>query len=305
MASSEIVRENECEVLYTTLTSGFCRRFRQLVDLFIEEYVDERTIRSDKTKLVRSVVKTVYENGYRFLKPDEEGVFAELGIKHVLKKVGHALRDRSPSLDLHLQKRLKTRADLTREGVTFVQYAETITGGFDHDEWRCQRYTTGEATASGRQLWVRPRNSKHPSNPETAMAASSSLKMMASKTVTKRNKNNTQHAAAPLVFPNNNNGMIKKMEEKKKAKHRLQKNVATVAVRKHLPPKRYMKSINDIVIPTLQSASAELPIGGNWNFFPLPGLNNEINLGTTLEGWKLKLEPMGFEGESVSLDVPL
>jgi len=299
MASSEIVRENECEVLYTTLTSGFCRRFRQLVDLFIEEYVDERTIRSDKTKLVRSVVKTVYENGYRFLKPDEEGVFAELGIKHVLKKVGHALRDRSPNLDLHLEKNLKTRADLTREGVAFVQYAEAVTGGVDHDEWRCQRYYTTETTVSGRQLWVRPRNYKRPSNPETDEAASSLLKMLSSKT-TKRKKKN---APAPPFFPNNKKGMIKKTKEKK-AKHRLQKNVATVTI-KHLSPKRYMKSINDIVVPTLQSASAELPIGGNWKFFPLPGLKNEIDLGTTLKGWKLKLEPMGFEGESISLDVPL
>lgn len=64
------------------------RRFRQVIDLFIEEYVDDRTARSEKTKLVRTVVKIVYESGYRFLKPDEEGVFAELGLKYVLKKVG-------------------------------------------------------------------------------------------------------------------------------------------------------------------------------------------------------------------------
>lgn len=71
------------------LTFSIHRRFRQLVDLFIEEYVDDQTVRSEKTKLVRTVVKIVYENGYRFLKPDEEGVFAELGMKHVLKKVSY------------------------------------------------------------------------------------------------------------------------------------------------------------------------------------------------------------------------
>jgi hypothetical protein len=69
-----------------------CRRFRQLVDLFIEDYCDPRTQRGEKTMLVRNVVETVHDNGYRFLKPDNEGVFAELGMKFVLKKVGQPLR---------------------------------------------------------------------------------------------------------------------------------------------------------------------------------------------------------------------
>lgn len=218
-------------------------------------------------------------------------------------QVGHALRDRSPNLDLHLQKCLKTREDLAREGISFVQYAETVTGGVDHDEWRCQRYYTTETTVSGRQLWVRPRNYKRPSNPETDMAASSLLQMLSSSNTGKKKKN-AQYAPATLVLPNNKNGEIKKTKEKK-AKHRLQKNVATTVTIKHLSPKRYTRSINDIVVPTLQSASAELPIGGNWKFFPLPGLQNEIDLGMTPKGWKLKLEPMGFEGESISLNVPL
>jgi hypothetical protein len=59
-----------------------------LVDLFIEEYTNPITQRGEKTMLVRTVAKTVYDNGYRFLKPDSEGIFAELGIKFVLKKVG-------------------------------------------------------------------------------------------------------------------------------------------------------------------------------------------------------------------------
>lgn len=180
-----------------------------------------------------------------------------------------------------------------------MQYAESVTGGVDHDEWRSERYYTTESTVSGRQLWVRPRNYKRPSNPETELAASSLLKMLSS-TTGKKKKQTAGVASAKK-------GPIKKEQ---KAKHTRIKKFADAAAALPLTPKippqvRYMKSVNDIVVPTLQSSSAELPIGGNWKFFPLPGLKNEIDLGTTLKGWKLKLEPMGFESESISLDVPL
>lgn len=62
------------------------RRFRQLVDLYIQLYV-ESGMRSEKTAIVRKVIDVLYQSGYRFLKPDEEGVFAELEMQYVLKKV--------------------------------------------------------------------------------------------------------------------------------------------------------------------------------------------------------------------------
>jgi hypothetical protein len=203
-------------------------------------------------------------------------------------KVGHALRDRSPNVDLHLQRNLKTRRQLAEEGLDIVQYAESVTGGGDHDHWRVERYYNTKTSVSGRQLWVRPRGHKPESNPEAELAASSLLQMLSSTTKKPPKKKKEKGAVVKKE---------KKVKPQKKHEGALGSNKKPVG--------RYMKSINDIVVPTLQSASAELPIGGNWKFFPLPGLKNEVDLGTTLKGWTLRLEPMGFEAEAISLNVPM
>jgi hypothetical protein len=209
----------------------------------------------------------------------------------VYKKVGHALRDRSPNVDLHIKRNLKTRAQLVEEGLDIVQYAESVTGGVDHDQWRTERYYKTETPVSGsRQLWVRPRGYKPESKPEEEVAASSLLQMLLTSAAKKPPKKKKGGAAPPV-------------KKEKRTKFREKYDGAVVGTKN--PGARYIRSINEIVVPTLQRASAELPSGGNWKFFPLPGLKNEIDLGTTLKGWTLKLEPMGFEGEAISLDVPL
>jgi hypothetical protein len=53
------------------------RRFRLLVDLFIQEYVESQS-RSFKTGLVRSVIDIAKAAGYRFLKRDKRGIFSEI-----------------------------------------------------------------------------------------------------------------------------------------------------------------------------------------------------------------------------------
>lgn len=210
-------------------------------------------------------------------------------------KVGHALRDRSPNVDLHIQRNLKTRAQLAEEGIDIVQYAESVTGGVDHDQWRSERYYKGAENAfvKHRQLFVRPPGYVPACSPHGAeLAASSTLIKMLS--------------APPKRTPKKKKEKELAVKKEKKAKPSKRKDGAEGSMKPAAGiPGRYTKTVNEIVVPTLQCASAELPIGGNWKFFPMPGLKNEIDLGTTLKGWTLKLEPMGFEGEPISLDVPL
>lgn len=68
------------------------------------------------------------------------------------------------------------------------------------------------------------------------------------------------------------------------------------------PPKRNIKSLDAIVIASMQQGV--LPIGGNWKFFPLPELQNKVNLGAESNGWQLRLEPISMPGDPVVLDVP-
>jgi hypothetical protein len=65
---------------------------------------------------------------------------------------------------------------------------------------------------------------------------------------------------------------------------------------------RYVTAINNIVVPAMQNGI--LPLKGYWKFFPLPELGNKVDLGGTPSGWKLRLEPISFEAESIILEVP-
>lgn len=60
------------------------------------------------------------------------------------------------------------------------------------------------------------------------------------------------------------------------------------------------KTINDIVVPAMKNGN--LPYGGYWKFFPLPEVQDSIDLGPT-KGWKLKLEPISFAAKPIILDV--
>jgi hypothetical protein len=65
---------------------------------------------------------------------------------------------------------------------------------------------------------------------------------------------------------------------------------------------RYIAAINDIVVPAMKNGV--LPLKGYWKFFPLPELRSKVDLGSTAHGWKLRLEPIAFEAESIMLEVP-
>jgi hypothetical protein len=62
------------------------RRFRKLVDMFVQEYV-ECSNRSHKSGLVRTIIEVSEKAGYRFLQQDESGVLRELSYEQKKKKV--------------------------------------------------------------------------------------------------------------------------------------------------------------------------------------------------------------------------
>jgi hypothetical protein len=62
------------------------RRFRKLVDMFVQEYV-ECSSRSHKSGLVRTIIDISEGAGYRFLQQDDSGVLRELTYDQKKKKV--------------------------------------------------------------------------------------------------------------------------------------------------------------------------------------------------------------------------
>ena len=91
--NSKLVRPDERDIL---IGRGNCiynfignRRFRKLVDMFIQEYVESNS-RRHKSTLVRTVIDIAQRAGYRFLKRDRLGIFAELS--HCDKKLKVSVR---------------------------------------------------------------------------------------------------------------------------------------------------------------------------------------------------------------------
>ena len=73
-----------------------------------------------------------------------------------------------------------------------------------------------------------------------------------------------------------------------------------------VPKKRHVRSLHEIVVPTLQEGHDLLPVSGGWKFFPLPEFRNKkVDLGTHARGWQLKLVPISFEADPILLDVPI
>jgi hypothetical protein len=71
------------------------------------------------------------------------------------------------------------------------------------------------------------------------------------------------------------------------------------------PPRkkhRFVVPINDIVVPAMKNGL--LPFKGFWKFFPVAELGNKIDLGTNPSGWKLRLDPLNSNADSITLDVP-
>jgi hypothetical protein len=69
------------------------RRFRVTVSLYLTRYMEAET-KSEKSRVIASVVDSVRASGGRFLKwSTKRQEWAELDDKHTREKVGHALRD--------------------------------------------------------------------------------------------------------------------------------------------------------------------------------------------------------------------
>lgn len=103
---------------------------------------------------------------------------------------------------------------------------------------------------------------------------------------------------------------LKQIEDESNASKRISSPLETSATdgsqaRDQRPAKkvRYVAAINDIVVPAMKNGV--LPLKGYWKFFPLPELGSKIDLGSTAKGWKLRLEPIAFEAESIMLEVPV
>lgn len=284
------------------------RRFRRLVDLHIQEYV-ESDARSHKTGLVRSIIEIVQKSGYRFLKQDEKGVFAELSYEDEKKKVGHSLRDRSGLLEQHLEYKLQTREQLEKDKTPIMDYVETVT----------PRWHEREVVVSD---WAYPRmidpDGPLKISPSRDVAAASCLLKLSSSSSSAGEA--VEDAAAILVsgFSTKKEkryevrptlcSIITAQQEGHKTRVPRAKKDSTLK-KKPGPPKkanrRYIRSLNEIVVPTLQNGHDALPVAGGWKFFPLPEFRNKkVDLGTHANGWKLQLAPISFKADSIMLDVP-
>lgn len=69
------------------------RRFRIIVSLALNNYVDVKSTRKEKAKIIRNVVESVKACGGRFLNTNGDGNFEELSDLKAYDKVGHAIRD--------------------------------------------------------------------------------------------------------------------------------------------------------------------------------------------------------------------
>ena len=91
VCNSKLVRPDERDILIGRGNSMYNfignRRFRKLVDMFIQEYVESNS-RRHKSTLVRTVIDIAQRAGYRFLKRDRLGIFAELSHCDKKLKVG-------------------------------------------------------------------------------------------------------------------------------------------------------------------------------------------------------------------------
>ena len=89
--NTKLVRPDERDILIGRGNSMYNfignRRFRKLVDMFIQEYVESNS-RRHKSTLVRTVIDIAQRAGYRFLKRDRLGIFAELSHCDKKLKVG-------------------------------------------------------------------------------------------------------------------------------------------------------------------------------------------------------------------------
>jgi len=268
------------------------RRFRKYLDVHIQEFV-ACTNDNEKRALVRQLTDPLLKADYRFLKLGKEGIFVELGCEEMLKRVGNCLRDYS--INLNKQKifqNLKTREQLTKENTSVVKYAESMAGGNERK---------GEM-----DYWVRPRGYK-----EENMKCGVVGDMAAMKgSQIRNNKTVAAAAAAAIAIDNNNkknsntnNNITNLTNSCININKQLQTKKLQRTIKHTMLPKRHFKSLDSIVISSMQQGM--LPIGGNWKFFPLPELQNKVNLGTDLNGWQLKLEPISMAGDPIILDVPL
>ncbi|KAI2498345.1 hypothetical protein MHU86_16156 [Fragilaria crotonensis] len=308
------------------------RRFRRLVDMFIQEYVDSKS-RSFKTGLVRTVIDIALAAGYRFLKRDKRGIFAEITYSATKMKVGHSLRDRSGLVQKHLDLNLKTRSQLKREGIAIMDYVEMVTPVGQRreviTEWAYAR--TREGMGPSRQAQGR-RDTKDRTSAMTcpnhdAIGASCLLQLSSGRPEVSGAKRAAEVMDSEDSLAEDASRNCKKPRFSTETEQAAEKTAASVLVNGFFqngsecegnesleithppankePSKRYVRFLHDIVVPTLQEGHDALPVAGGWKFFPLPQYRNKkVDLGTQPAGWQLRLVPMSFQADSIMLEVP-
>ena len=100
-STKKLVRPSVKDVLLAGVHGKTCynnfignRRFRKLVDMFIQEYV-ECGCRNQRSYMIKNVVDLALKSGYRFLSQDEWGIFTPIPLSDMRKKVNATCQIRS------------------------------------------------------------------------------------------------------------------------------------------------------------------------------------------------------------------
>jgi len=258
------------------------RWFFTYLALFLEDY-------ARNPPSLEFVAKQALENlqveGYRLLALGSEGIFEEMTKVQQLERVKGCFENHASALATHLQQqKLKKREQLMAENIHLVDYAEQMT--------QISEAAAPLAASKDSAFWVRPRGFNIPQEKKQQ-----NDKLQKS-TIVGTPATNADYPILASNALNNNNTSINNTNKKKK-----------IAVKAKAPTAKSkrakgnnIKSLDAIVIASMQQGV--LPIGGNWKFFPLPELQNKVNLGSESNGWQLRLEPISVPGEPVILDVP-
>jgi hypothetical protein len=227
----------------------------------------------------------------------------------LLPKVGHALRDRTALLEKIMLEPQKTRRELKTEGFSVLRYAELLIRGKipplrrRHPVPNLDNVAAYNAAASN--LLVNnsrdaERNSADYQQQQAAIAARQDVIARNAATVDFISKATAANTVDITNDYDDSSTEQRQHSQQSNMRQSNQRGQASIPV--NPPANARKKTINDIVVPAMKSGN--LPYGGYWKFFPLPEVQDSIDLGP-LKGWKLKLEPISFAAKAIILDVDL
>eukprot|EP00546_Thalassionema_frauenfeldii_P008201 CAMPEP_0178914350 /NCGR_PEP_ID=MMETSP0786-20121207/11378_1 /TAXON_ID=186022 /ORGANISM="Thalassionema frauenfeldii, Strain CCMP 1798" /LENGTH=228 /DNA_ID=CAMNT_0020587251 /DNA_START=96 /DNA_END=782 /DNA_ORIENTATION=+ len=104
--STPVITPNDDDILCGRGSINFehegNKKFRVFIAMHLPKYANHKTSRKEKTSLVRSIVEEIKRGKRRFLKK-EGGEWRILSPREAGKKVGHALRDATSTMQRHLR----------------------------------------------------------------------------------------------------------------------------------------------------------------------------------------------------------